>query len=431
MPDPLKPLLDWLVENAPGLAQTGTFPDTLGELVAHAGTGKLEDVVGGDTLPATLGSGALLRVIEDVGSARKRVAIYAAAAAKQSQQWNVLSEATAGWDDPEWKRRLAALGAREPAAIAELTPEGGTLPACVVELLTSARPELRRAGVQAIGKVRPRDESLIRHLREIASDGGQLGREGTQVLDELGSIFNSELDEASSLSEVSALLPLLGAVSRPAVIIRSWATSAPRLSTTTGTSTGWRPGLCGRPANPCAGTSRRINKQPWSRCSRARARRWIERLGMTCRQRLRVSRSAKMRRWRSCTRKSSHTGLWAKERDRGKAGRPRQLENLDIICERLTRAAYLKVGDSENIKAQIRGDETKPDYGAVITALGSTKLSKQEANLKTLHDLRCNRTFAHIGSDASDADMVRATESFKEATKAIIGALKGATRGTS
>jgi hypothetical protein len=76
------------------------------------------------------------------------VAIYAAAAAKQSQQWNVLSEATAGWDDPEWKRRLAALGAREPAAIAELTPEGGTLPACVVELLTSARPELRRAGVR-------------------------------------------------------------------------------------------------------------------------------------------------------------------------------------------------------------------------------------------------------------------------------------------
>ena len=75
------------------------------------------------------------------------------------------------------KRRAQATG-----AIAELTPEGGTLPACVVELLTSARPELRRAGVQAIGKVRPRDESLIRHLRQIASDGGQLGREATAGL---------------------------------------------------------------------------------------------------------------------------------------------------------------------------------------------------------------------------------------------------------
>src|SRR5439155_18515849 len=29
MPEPLKPLLDWLVENAPAFAQTETLPDTL------------------------------------------------------------------------------------------------------------------------------------------------------------------------------------------------------------------------------------------------------------------------------------------------------------------------------------------------------------------------------------------------------------------
>jgi hypothetical protein len=79
-------------------------------------------------------------------------------------------------------RNNAARRAQATAAIAELTPEGVALPACVVELLTSGRPELRRAGVQAIGKVKPRDESLIRHLREIAAAGGQLGRESTQVI---------------------------------------------------------------------------------------------------------------------------------------------------------------------------------------------------------------------------------------------------------
>ena len=63
------------------------------------------------------------------------MAIYAAAAAKQPQLWDVLSEAMANWDDAEWKRRLAALGGREP------------LDRQVVMALVPAAPALRSVEV--------------------------------------------------------------------------------------------------------------------------------------------------------------------------------------------------------------------------------------------------------------------------------------------
>ncbi|MGH3004417.1 MAG: hypothetical protein ACRDOS_00635 [Gaiellaceae bacterium] len=341
-------------------------------------------------------------------------------------------------------RNNAARRAQATAAIAELTPEGGTLPPGVVDLLTSGRPELRRAGIQAIGKVKPRDQPLIGHLREIAAGGGQLGREATQVLDDLSSIFTSELAAASSRSEVSALLPLLGAVGRPAVInpllgyvgpdaeyddkdIHRLAASALRSA-------------CGSvlgditPEQQAAlvalleGESQEVDQQARADLSAALANVALgedvalaslyDEIGFDPGIAPAVLYGDE-KDWIF-----RHAGLWAKERDRGQSGRPGQLENLDIISERLTRAAYLEIGDSENIKSQIRADETKPDYGALITALGSTKLSKQVANLQTLHDLRCNRTFAHIGTDPTDQDMVRANASFKDAAKAIIGVLK-------
>lgn len=681
--EPLKPLLHWLVERAPEYGPTPTLPDALRELVAHVALDKLREIVTGEPLRDTAGSGALLRAIEDVEGVRERTRMYASAAAHQPQLWNVLAQPIANWEDAEWKRRLSALAGGDPlqpdiaaaiidkapatrsvemvdfalkqapggvgdpllpraaerlrgvlgslasedeataarveairwprrsdsaetkemlkvildgawsgepelgtglvlaanqqrqpitlgdvacllpsqqveqalvalegaaeretlvgelwkvrpdelvaaasalqqrglaldltralasaapdvafagggeawetmpdddkneltallvahatetqmplletivsdvrktnaarraqatAAIAELTPEGGALSACVVELLTSGRPELRRAGVQAIGKVKPRDEGLIRHLREIAAGGGQLGREATQVLDDLSSIFTAELSAASSLAEVRTLLPLLGAVGRPGVIEPLLGYIGPdaeyddkdihRLAANALRSACEFVGGDVTPEQQAAlvalleGESQEVDQQARDDVSAALASvalgedvalaRLYKEIGFDPG----IAPAALYGDERDWV--VRHAGLWAKEHDRGKTGRPGQLENLDIICERLTRAAYLVVGDSDNVKSQIRADETKPDYGSLIGALNSTKLSKQVANLQTLHDLRCNRTFAHIGSDPSDADMVRATESVKEAANAIIGALKEAARG--
>jgi hypothetical protein len=344
----------------------------------------------------------------------------------------------------------AARRARAARTITRLTPEGGKLPDCVVDLLESQTLDLRRAGVEAIGAVKPRDATLIARLQELAAAGGPIARVASGVLDELSSIFLEELSHASSRAEVMDVLPLLGAVGKPAVITPLLGYVGPEAE------------FDNRDVHRAAASALRSACESVAQDATAKEQEQLVRLleGESAEvdaiaredlsaalSRVALGEDAALAELYSAVKLDPrvepdrlygaekdflvrHVGLWARERDRGAAGRPGQIENMDIICERLVRAAYLKLGPSEKLKAEILAEETKPDYGSLINALQQTPLRGQVADLQTLHTLRCTKSYAHVdlGDAATEEDMVRATASFRDAGKALIGALKQAAK---
>jgi hypothetical protein len=84
------------------------------------------------------------------------------------------------------------------------------------------------------------------------------------------------------------------------------------------------------------------------------------------------------------------------QRELGEAGWSGFVEQMDLVAEALVRAAYLRFGDSEPLKAEIRKNSTKPDYGVLVKSLGKAKgFDAPSAHLQSLHDMRSNRTAAH------------------------------------
>lgn len=120
-----------------------------------------------------------------------------------------------------------------------------------------------------------------------------------------------------------------------------------------------------------------------------------------------------------------HLQLLATERERGEQGRPGVIMQLDIVAERILRVAYLKVGQSEPLKAQITASPRTPDYGALIQALAGVRgLQKIQGQLQTLHALRSTKTeFTHTGDQPTDQDEVTALTCFSESMKVVVGVL--------
>lgn len=79
---------------------------------------------------------------------------------------------------------------------------------------------------------------------------------------------------------------------------------------------------------------------------------------------------------------------------RGAQGRGYAIAHLDLAAEALLRAAYLRYGDSEDIKSRIETEERKDvKYGALIESLSSVKqLKGVQGQLLALHELRGERT---------------------------------------
>lgn len=97
------------------------------------------------------------------------------------------------------------------------------------------------------------------------------------------------------------------------------------------------------------------------------------------------------------------------QRELGEAGWPGYVEQMDLVAEALVRAAYLRFGDSESLKAEIRKNSTKPDYGVLVKSLGKAKgFDAPSVHLQSLHDMRSNRTAAHHPNGGPlDEDAVR------------------------
>jgi hypothetical protein len=108
----------------------------------------------------------------------------------------------------------------------------------------------------------------------------------------------------------------------------------------------------------------------------------------------------------------------------GEKGWPGAILQLDLIAEKLTRAAYRFVGTSQALKTQIANDPREPDYGSLLKSLQG-KLNKAEGPLTTLHLLRSSHTeYPHSGTRPTQATMTTALESFRLAAVILVGVIE-------
>ena len=115
------------------------------------------------------------------------------------------------------------------------------------------------------------------------------------------------------------------------------------------------------------------------------------------------------------------------QRELGEAGWAGYVEQMDLVAEALVRAAYLRFGDSESLKTEIRKNSTKPDYGVLVRSLGKAKgFDAPSVHLQSLHDMRSNRTAAHHPNGGPlDEDAVRgAVNALETAARDIITRLQ-------
>ncbi|MGD0880499.1 MAG: hypothetical protein ABSB09_02875 [Acidimicrobiales bacterium] len=111
------------------------------------------------------------------------------------------------------------------------------------------------------------------------------------------------------------------------------------------------------------------------------------------------------------------------QRGLGEVGWPGYVEQMDLVAEALVRTAYLRFGDSESLRAEIRKNSTKPDYGVLVKSLAKAKgFDASSAHLQSLHDMRSNRTAAHHpnGGPLDDDAVSGAVNALETAAREII-----------
>jgi hypothetical protein len=93
-----------------------------------------------------------------------------------------------------------------------------------------------------------------------------------------------------------------------------------------------------------------------------------------------------------------------------------------------SRAAYLVLGESDQMKAQIRSSDRLPYYGTLIRALQG-KLDKARGPLEALHQLRNEFTeVTHPGTAPTAETVTTANTNFANGAKVLLGSLQQATR---
>jgi len=341
------------------------------------------------------------------------------------------------------ERRALAAG-----RISALSPEGERPPECVTDLLRSNIPKLREAAVRAIETLRPRDPELIGGLHDVAvASGSAAGRAAATALDSLTDDFLTDLEGTPSKDELREVLPLLGVVGRAKVL--------PALFRHVGRDAEYDDDALHRIAAKAILTASERIKDV-SEEDQATLARLLEGEEAEVDVDARGDLSAALANVQlgddaavkilydeiGIKPKTSpdilfgseksplvrHLGLYARARDQGAAGWGMTITQLDNVAERLVRAAYLVVGESEAIKEKIRTDPRQPDYGTLITALSSVKeLQAIRDDCGVLHDLRCSHTeVPHPGEQPDNDAMASARTCFKKIGKVCLGTLQQA-----
>ncbi|HXF50527.1 MAG TPA: hypothetical protein VNM43_02455 [Dehalococcoidia bacterium] len=351
------------------------------------------------------------------------------------------------------RRENAERRARATGRIAQLVSPGSRPPQCVIDLLNSNIPQLRRAAVEAIQAIKPRDAEVIAKLHEVAARGGDPGRAALEALDALAEQFSAATDKATTKDDVRQLIPLLGAVGRPQVLSRLFRflgaraeyddvglhqaaakavrQAADHIHSVSEEDQTTLVGLID-------GDEREADPEALEDLSAALAR--IQ-LGEDAALKILYDEAGFSPRADPDTLFGNEKaqivrqlGLYARSRDRGEAGWGAALAHLDNVAERLVRAAYLAcpVG-SDKIKQQIRSDPRRPEYGVLIEALNSVRqLKAVQADCKKLHDIRSKRSEVPHPGDAPDGSTWQtAQHCFREIARVCLGVLDNAARGNS
>lgn len=330
-------------------------------------------------------------------------------------------------------RRRAAL------RIGEITPEGDSLPPSVIELLRSNRPELVDAGATVIGRVKPEDPTLIRMLRSVAIESEEESA-ARSALTSLAETFVGRLTPTVTKDERAHLLGLLAAVGTPDVVdsllahvgrealdddpeLRRAAASGLKEVASQGSLDSDQLARLVRvieeERDPDAKEDLQAAVTRASLGEDAALEVLQELLPHPPKHDLRDLLGAER------NRVVRHLQLLVTEQERGEQGRPGVIMQLDIIAERLLRVAYLRHGQSEPLKTEIRSSPKTPDYGALIQALSGVKgLQRIQGRLQTLHALRSEKTeFTHTGDQPTEEDETTAWSCFSESAKIMVNLL--------
>jgi hypothetical protein len=338
--------------------------------------------------------------------------------------------------------------ARAAKRIGQILGPGEALPPSVTGLLQSARSDLRTVGAEIIADIKPRDIELCRELRDITGSGSAAKR-AQDAREALAASYAEALSESPAKEERMLLLELLGGAAVKAsvdpllahvggdaldddpVVRRQAAKALEETSTFVTLSEAQLAAL----VQAVEGDDAEADEDAREALQAALARALLgedaalqhlyDLIGFKPKaepDRLFGDEKPTIIR---------HLGLYATAKERGEKGYPEQISQLDIVAERVLRAAYLRLGDSEPIKTQIRAGGTAPDHGALIQATSSIqKLHGARNNLGVLHQLRSEKTeITHPGAPPDESDVRRAESSFQDASKILVGALDEALSG--
>lgn len=357
------------------------------------------------------------------------------------ENWGGPDQANVLRDYIEDTRANVALRERATRKIGSVTEEGDAVPDCVVRLLASNRPNLRKAATSVIGEVRPRDEMCVKELRALADKGSVPGDLAQATLNALATDYAAELENCQDRARVILLLSLLGLTGSPAALLvllgylgeqavddhedvrRAAAKAVGMVCDTKGLklSTEELDGL----VEVAEGEGREVDAEASDHLTQALAR---ARLGDDAALGLLFAKAGYQPRCDPSRMFGDeradlldHLSLYEKEVPRGEAGWPNLIVQLDLIAERLANAAYLALGPSEVLKEKIRNRSTGA-YGNVIGAMKSVKgLGDAEPSLQVLHKMRSERTqVPHAGVAPSREDVTTADQVFRDAAKRIL-----------
>lgn len=340
--------------------------------------------------------------------------------------------------------------ARAASKIAQLLPPGADLPDGVLDLLTSARPELRDAGAAVLGAVRPRDVDVVRRLSQAAVQAEGEDEAAVTALRAIQDDFLERLAAEPDTIERVDLLDLLGAVGTPGVVdplLDHLGEEAVDDDVTVRRAAAKSLGAVSAIVEFTAqqqqrlvlltdGRTREVDDEARDFLNDAVAR---VTLGENAALQIlfdmigyRPKTDPELLFGAHLNKLVRHLRLYSVDIERGSASRGLQIVRLDQIAEQLLRSAYLIAGDSDSIKSDIRTTATQPDYGGLIQACaGSSDLRRTQAALGVLHDLRSHHSeVPHPGEEPTEENMTSARDCFGRAAAALVGVLDNAHQAT-
>jgi hypothetical protein len=328
--------------------------------------------------------------------------------------------------------------------IGRLLPPGQQVPDYLTDGMRVSHPAVSAAAFEAIGIIKPRQPEFLRELREMAATDGKIARSAAGTLDAMTDGFADELRGQITTAERCHLLTLLGAAARPKAIDlllehlgdAEWddigvhrAAAAAVVEVVPFVVKVATPQLerLGELLDGETQENDPIVREALSRASAIASLGPDDALNLLYEmahvrpvanpdELFGVEKGTLVR----------QLGLYKRELDRGAVGRATAIAHLDNVAERVVRAAYTRLGSSEDIRRRIAANPRDPEYGHILNSLGG-KLEKAKNGFGRLHEIRSEETeVPHPGSPMTEQAWTAATEGFSKAANICLAAVDAA-----